>query len=192
MITIPTLEVRWFRPGPVPGPVAAWFGALGEPVAEEARTDHYLAPSSDALGVKLREGRLEMKRRDGTGGPVAAGPARATAEAWTKWSFALAEPVGALDGSWLAVAKRRRQRALELAAGRCALELSEVTVCGAGWWSVCLEAEADTPAARRTALAAAAARWLAVDGAPALAAADARGYPAWLREATDDEARSAL
>ncbi|WP_412061721.1 hypothetical protein [Rubrivirga sp. IMCC45206] len=183
MLTTPTLEVRWFRPGPIPGAVTAWFASLGDPPDEEARTDRYLAPSSDALGVKLREGRLEMKRRAGAAGPVAAGAARATAEAWTKWSFALAESVGPLDGPWLAVAKRRRQYVLELAGGSCALELSTVTVAGAAWWSVCLEAEGTSPHARRAALAAGAARWLAVPDAPALAAADAQGYPAWLREA---------
>ncbi|WP_412068950.1 hypothetical protein [Rubrivirga sp. IMCC43871] len=184
MIATPTLEVRWFHPGPIPGPVAAWFDALGEPVADEARTDRYLAPSSDALGVKLREGRIEMKRRDGMAGPVAAGASRTTAEAWTKWSFALAESVGELDGPWLAVAKRRRQRVLELTTGQCALELSAVTVGVAAWWSVCLEAEGDTVDRRRTSLAAGAARWLGVADAPALTADAAFGYPAWLRKAT--------
>lgn len=183
-LTLSTLEARWFRRGPLPAAVEAWFADLGEPVEVEARTDRYLAPSSDALGVKVREGRVEMKRRDGAAGPLAVGRARAETEAWTKWSFALAEPDDAPEGPWLAVDKRRWQRVLELAGGRCTLELSAVAVAGgAPWWSVCLEAEGGTPAARRRALAVGAARWLARPDAPALAAADAQSYPAWLQRA---------
>ena len=51
-----THEVRWFWKGDVPDATRTWFDRLGPAVEGESRTDHYLAPTSDALGVKLREG----------------------------------------------------------------------------------------------------------------------------------------
>ena len=176
-----TAEVRWFHAGRAPAAVAAWFDALGPPVEAASRTDRYLRPTDDALGVKLREGRVEAKRRDGTAGPLAAGRAEATVETWTKWSFALSEaPV--VGETWVEVAKTRRQREHAAGDASCRLELSEVEVGGAAWWSVCLEADGPNAEARQRALAEAAARWLGRADAPALAAADARGYPAWLME----------
>ena len=168
-----TAEVRWFVRGPVPPQVRAWFDALGPGVEAESRTDRYLAPTGDALGVKLREGRVEAKRRAGTLGPLA--DAQGEAESWAKWSF---ETPDATDGDeWVAVAKTRRQRH----ADGCALELAEVVVEGAAWWSVCLEATGPTDDARLSALRDGARRWLARPDAPALTASAARGYPAWLR-----------
>lgn len=174
-----TAEARWFFRGAVPAPVRAWFDALGEPVETEARTDHYLAPSGDGLGVKVREGRLEAKRRDGAGGRLRVGRAASDVASWSKWSFALAEGAEPV-GPWVEVAKRRRQRERAAAGGACALELAEVAVGGEAWWSVCLEATGPTEGARRAALVEAAGRWLGRDDAPALPAEAALGYPAWL------------
>ena len=171
-----TAEARWFGRGPVPDAVRAWFDALGDPPEPESRTDRYLAPSSDGLGVKVREGRVEAKRHDGAAGRLGVGRAAAEIGAWSKWSFALAEPAEPA-GPWVEVAKVRRQRE----AGGCALELAEVVVRGERWWSVCLEATGPTEAARRAALVEAAGRWLGRDDAPALPTSMSRGYPAWLR-----------
>ncbi|PAP75644.1 hypothetical protein [Rubrivirga marina] len=175
-----TTEARWFLRGETPAEVAAWFDALGPPVEGSSRTDRYLAPTSDALGVKLREGQIEAKRLDGPAGTLDAGRASAPLETWTKWSFALAEDSVPEDG-WVEVRKTRRQREHEAGGGTCRLELSEVTVDGDVWWSVCLEAEGPSAGARQRALATAAARWLGRPDAPALPAEAAMGYPAWLR-----------
>ena len=168
-------EVRWFGRGEIPDEVEAWFGGLAPDGPEpdtETRTDRYLAPSSDALGVKLREGLVEAKRRESTLGTLAVGGARAEAEVWVKWSFELAEDVEGLGDEWIAVAKSRRQRH----ADGCALELSRLELDGEAWWSVCVEASGPSP---ESALADAALQWLAT--APPLPASQARGYPAWLR-----------
>jgi hypothetical protein len=175
-----TTEARWFVRGATPTDVAAWFDALGPAVEAESRTDRYLAPASDALGVKLREGRIEAKRLDGPAGPLDAGRAGAPLETWTKWSFVL-DADAAPGAGWVAVEKTRRQREHEAGEGTCRLELSEVTVDGDAWWSVCLEAEGPSAETRRRALESAAARWLGRPDAPALPADAARGYPAWLR-----------
>ena len=175
-----TTEARWFVRGAPPTDVAAWFDALGPAVEAESRTDRYLAPASDALGVKLREGRIEAKRLDGPAGPLDAGRAGAPLETWTKWSFVL-DADAAPGAGWVAVEKTRRQREHEAGEGTCRLELSEVTVDGDAWWSVCLEAEGPSAETRRRALESAAARWLGRPDAPALPADAAMGYPAWLR-----------
>lgn len=176
-----TAETRWFQRGPTPDPVTAWFDALGPPVESSARTDRYLTPASAALGVKVREGRVEAKRRDGTAGRLAVLAAGGTVEAWTKWSFALAED-DAPEAGWVAVAKTRRQREHSAGGGTCRLELSEVEVAGKTWWSVCLEADGRDSMVRRRALTGAAAHWLGRPDAPALPAEAAMGYPAWLIE----------
>ena len=180
-----TAEVRWFRPGPVPDAVAAWFDALGGPVETDARTDRYLGGTGDGLGLKVREGRVEAKRLEGPAGPFRAGRSAAEAETWTKWLFpADGDPA---PPGWVEVRKRRRQRRVLTAGGSCAVELSEVEAAppgadagGAVWWSVCLEASGPDAEARRAALDRAGDAWLDRDDAPALAAEDAQSYPAWL------------
>lgn len=180
MLRTLTLEVRWFLPGPLPETVDTWFARFGPPVAPETRTDRYLTPTDDALGVKLRDGALEPKRRDAVLGPLAVGRAAGTVEAWTKWSFALADAATPGAG-WVAVTKTRRQREIEVGRARCHLDLTEVTVGDGAWWSVCLEADGATAAERRVALGAGAARWLGTDDAPDLSAETSMSYPAWLR-----------
>ena len=169
-----TAEVRWFVPGTLPDAVAAWFDALGPPVEEDARTDRYLAGTGDALGLKVREGRVEAKRFEGGAGEAHGAPA----EAWAKWLFPVeGDPA---PPEWTAVRKRRRQRRVEAEGGSCAVEVSEVEAAGETWWSVCLEASGPTADARRGALAQAAARWLREGAAPALDPEAALSYPAWL------------
>lgn len=177
-----TVEVRWFRRGPLPEAVRAWFDRLGAEVEAEARADRYLAPQSDALGVKVREGLIEAKRRDDRLDTIRAGRAEATVEAWTKWSFPLADEGASPEAGWVEVRKRRWQRGRRFQRGACALEVGEVEAGGETWWSVCLEAVGPTTEARLGALTEAADLWLATDDAPALGPEAARGYPAWLRE----------
>lgn len=182
-----TAEARWFQRGAVPADVRAWFDALGPPVETERRTDRYLAPTDDALGLKVREGRVEAKRGDGAPGRLQAGRAEAAIGVWAKWSFAVSadgEPVG----GWVAVEKTRWQREHEAAGAACSLELGEAAVRGDVWWTVALEASGGDEAARRFALVDAARRWLGRPDAPALPASAAMGYPAWLRSVLDGPA----
>ncbi len=176
-----TAEARWFQPGEIPAAARAWFDGLAAPAGPETRTDAYLVPASPALGVKLREGQIEAKRRTGTLAPLVVGRAEAPVEAWAKWSFPLAHAAGEAGGGsvgdeWVEVRKTRWQHTL----GACALELSRVEVAGAPWWSVCLEATGESGAARRAALADAARQWLGGRNGPALPRPLAMGYPAWL------------
>ena len=175
-----TSEVRWFRRGVLPEALQSWFASLGSDVTPERRTDRYLSPASDALGVKLRQGQVEVKQREGFAGRLAMGSAEADVETWAKWSFLLADRAEMPDEGWIDVAKVRWQRHVEAGDGVCAVEISEVEVGGDVWNSVCLEAAGPTDEARRAALDAGA-EWLATGDAPELSAAAAMGYPAWLR-----------
>ena len=186
---VQTLEARWFVRGPLPPSVAAWFG--GPPA--EARTDRYLPAPTDDLGVKARADRLETKARLSVEGPFHVGRASGRIEAWRKWGFVLAGGPAAASktAGWRDVAKRRRQQRCGPDGARrpegapagttCALELTEIDVDGAPWWSVCLEATGPTAADRRAVLAATAAAWLTRPDAPVLPAGASMGYPEWLR-----------
>lgn len=200
-----TAEVRWFLPGPLPEAVVRWFEAAAGARGWEARTDHYVRTAAADLGVKTRGGNpsagsgqaVEAKRRT-----ARLGEERFTDEAvgrlerWRKWSFPTDTP--ALSGDdWVAVHKRRLNCPFAVDAGGvrpvesegdagqgCSLEVSEVQVEGATWWSVCFEAWGGDEVALPDLLRRTAAHAFGVGDPPALPAERARGYPAWLAETT--------
>ena len=207
-----TVEVRWFERGPIPAGVADWFaGGAIEPAEQIPRTDHYLQlPAEDAVGIKLREGRLEVKKRhERYGAAHFHDRAAGLVEGWQKWSFALADdpPLSdeTLSGSWLAVRKARRLRKFaaggaggvfeipidESASLGCYVELASLQVYQAEWWSVCLEAfggQADLSGV----LLAVGEQVFASQAAPHLALERSAGYPAFLgRAGKDDRHRDA-
>src|SRR2546428_8912820 len=57
-----TAEVRWFFEGPVPDEIEQWLCRSNLTLKAATREDHYLLfPAVLGLGLKLREGRLEVK-----------------------------------------------------------------------------------------------------------------------------------
>ena len=84
------VEVRWFFEGRLPAQVSARFGseALGEFLpATEQRTDLYLA-TREELGVKLRDGKLEIKWRPDPNQPLTVSSLlQGQAEYWDKRSW---------------------------------------------------------------------------------------------------------
>jgi len=195
-----TAEVRWFYEGPIPAAVDAWFRHFEpEPHAQPPRTDGYLYPTGAALNVKVREGRLEMKRRDAMGDAVVFNPRiEGYVEHWRKWSFALAsgeaaEVFGRADPLWIDVRKTRRMRSYRLdEAGRvtpvsaaaaspsgCAVELAHVEAAGRRWWSLCFEAYGDD-APLADLLVHTARHVFAHGDPPALDLGHSAGYAGWL------------
>ena len=199
----PTVEVRWFYKGAVPPRVEAWFlQGEGEPDQQPSRVDYYLRVVDGAsLGVKLREGRIEVKQRYGqygaerfrerTSGRVAH---------WRKWSFELARMqaemgnLGIPDLSWIKVRKERWLRRYEvngeevvvaasdrgyLAPG-CEVELTRVYLAGDASWTVCLEAFGGEDAVGSALLPVARHVFEATHNPPALGVEDSYGYPRWL------------
>ena len=201
----PTMEVRWFGRAAVPADVERWFlDAELPPEREARRVDHYLvALPGDALGVKVRQGRLEPKVRAAEAGLVRWHDRLAgRVEAWRKWSLRLAEGDAALAAieagaaDWLGVAKERRARHYAVTAeqparptpmaarpGRgCTLELTRLEVRGQRWWTLAFEAfGADVAGAGDLDLVVAHVVDRAAAPPPDLSATVSCGYPAWLR-----------
>jgi hypothetical protein len=164
--TLSSVEVRWFYQGAIPAETSAWFErSETEFAAMPSRVDHYVRLLNDAsLGIKLREGRVEIKQRQQEFGIIQlAEQVAGRVEGWRKWSFALAQRDDELSAmleptpSWVAVHKQRRLRKYglsgnrqiqaipvsELPSQRCSLELTAINVAGQGWWSLALEAVGD-------------------------------------------------
>ena len=90
-----TCEVRWFDQGGIPADLHAWFDALGEQEIQPPRTDLYLAGLDASVGIKLRQGLLEIKPRQADLGERMFLPGViGRAATWAKWSF----PPG--EGEW--------------------------------------------------------------------------------------------
>jgi hypothetical protein len=190
----PSVEVRWFVEGGLPPEVTDWYeDAVGLADWQE-RTDRYIRPAAEGgLNVKWREGQLEVKRRIEVVGPASWGGAAGTVERWRKWSFHLSDesPLAATGRDWIAVTKHRTVRTLTFREDRlvltkprevlqhgCTVELAEVTVQHASWWSVCLEAFG--PDAEARALLEQTASRVFAENPPPLAAEQSLNYVDWL------------
>jgi len=157
MIYLRSLETRWFFPGSIPPEVTAWFANLGEVQAQPPRTDLYLLGCGEALGVKLREGRFEMKKRTAEWGEVQFTQGfSGLVESWVKWGIeaeADVQPTLDDDGHWTAVEKTRQilyyqleadERVVVSAPGNepetgGGLELTALRINGAAWWTIGVE-----------------------------------------------------
>jgi hypothetical protein len=205
----PTMEVRWFGRAAVPADVERWFlDAELPPEREARRVDRYLvALPGDAVGVKVRQGRLEAKVRAAEGGLARwHGRLAGRVEAWRKWSLRLAEGDAALAAieagaaDWLGVAKERRARHYAVTAerparptpvaarpaGGCTLELTRLEVGAQAWWTLGFEAfGADGAGAGQLDLVVAHVVARAAAPPPDLSATVSCGYPAWLRLVAD-------
>jgi len=165
-----TYELRWFYAGTVPENIQTWFeqNCLIDPrQAPEERTDLYLySPECDFLGIKLRQGRLEVKWRTAELGVVRFGEfVEGKAEKWGKWmccdptqeSF---QPHQVLKNPmWVSVQKGRysqhyqvlpesspqpvARREDEDIDNGCSLELSRLVIQENIWWSLAFEAFGD-------------------------------------------------
>ena len=158
----PTAEARWVFTGVIPEAVLSWF-VSDFPMLEEqsTRIDCYLlVRDTDGLGVKHREGRIEVKQRYGQPMSIAFAPhAAGVVELWRKWGFGLAEYAASGEtlerqDEWIFVQKSRlvRNYLVEsantlVAAPRslspvreCSVELTQVLVEDQAWWTIGFEA----------------------------------------------------
>jgi hypothetical protein len=165
------------------------------------REDHYLRlTDAPTLGIKLREGRIEIKQRVRNYGMVRLHD-RVTGmlEHWRKWSFQLAEARGALlsiavpAASWIPVRKDRMLRTYRLTVDRsvvpvlaleslrqgCEMELTRVHVAEQSWWTLAFEAFGDESILQEQ-LVLVAQHVLAADEPPSMNAPESRGYADWL------------
>lgn len=91
MFSISTAEIRWFYTGSPPEPLLVWLQELdGLYENQSPRTDRYLLlPAQDNLGIKLREGRIEIKKRTGAHPQYSNEQIAGHVESWFKWSIPL-------------------------------------------------------------------------------------------------------
>jgi len=192
-----TCEMRWLFEGALPAEVARWLERAGESTAETWREDRYLVlPGVTDMGIKERQGRLDIKGRLAKLGSHAIAPEiEGSAERWCKWSYG-----AAIAGSFrdlrdhrpVVVGKGRAQRHFLLEPdGRAqataqrdltrrgfSLELTRIRLAGADHWSLGVEAAPDDGALLDDLL-----RVLAdlLQGFPLpLPRAQSRSYPSWL------------
>lgn len=191
-----SLEVRWIFPGQLQAAMAPWFGRF--PSAPESREDAYLVdPPLRGLSVKVRGGGpLEVKMYRGSPGILdIAGRARGRMEAWQKWSFSCDPPgPGSADSAgWRLVHKRRlisvfAPVGMEVRAARprpdepgCAVELTQIRMCGTTWWTLGFEATGPISTLRRTLESTAALVFTeAPPGGVAFSTGNSRSYAEWL------------
>ncbi|MDM9630278.1 hypothetical protein [Robiginitalea aurantiaca] len=111
---VQTLEIRWFFEEDRPGLKAIFQGLQPEQYAVESRTDTYLLlPGREDLGIKLRQGRLEIKFRSKGSETGAISGIHGNIECWEKLGFELGQermfphlPEHS-EASWISVAKKR-------------------------------------------------------------------------------------
>jgi hypothetical protein len=162
-----TNEIRWFYPGNIPKQITFWFeqNCLVKPSPPEERTDVYLhSPGCDFLGIKLRQGRLEVKWCQAELGTMRFGELiEGNAQKWGKWlcedstgeSF---QPATVLTQPyWISVHKIRYTQLYEVLPdfsvqriptneginNACSVELTQLAIADNNWWSLGLEARGD-------------------------------------------------
>lgn len=161
MVTITSAEIRWFIKGKIPPTIFDWFIGLNDNyINQPERTDHYLLlQSDDTLGIKLREGRIEIKQRTNQIGNITPGENVAgIAEKWRKWSFELNEANQILSNElikneWCSVSKTRimvnygisqdnivAQKEEVIYKNGCLTEITSLKIKNENWWTFGLEA----------------------------------------------------
>ncbi len=163
---IQSYETRWFFRA-CPALLMEWFAGRGlrfDAPGNSVRADYYLPlPSDKGLGVKLREGRIEIKQLLAGRGehPFPPFKSKGKVEHWVKWGFAVEEKdelgrqiIGEKRHDWIEVGKERlgftysfgpEGRTAEVPIHTpipegCQVELSRISVFGKDYFTFGLEA----------------------------------------------------
>ncbi len=197
-----TAEVRWFREGKIPTKLRSWFRKLAAKAEPQlVRIDHYLLErDTDALGIKFRDGRVEVKQRQGERRLTSFGPGwDGYVESWHKWGFPLADAqrrgkaFESFD-NWIAVQKKRRVITYSIspkgklialpgdAGGEsgCSVELTQVRVKKTLWWTLGFEAKGH-PENLESTLERVVRAVLSGSAPPTFEPTDSFSYPGWLQ-----------
>ena len=202
--------MRWFGEGGIPGIVRTWFDQCqGEITGHQVRTDTYLGDlGSDVLGIKIREGRLEIKHRTHRFGPVQLHrQVNGLVEQWRKWGLILepdqfnSDVTDFTDLHWIRVKKDRQLRRYQLTLNGllspvvavtgpadeaatnqvrvCDVELTSIQVVNRRWWSLAFEASGPADNTYEDLLTVIG-RLVESNEPPPLTTANSFGYPYWL------------
>ncbi|MDB9312287.1 hypothetical protein PN462_04160 [Spirulina sp. CS-785/01] len=201
-----TVESRWFFPGDIPPDIQDWYYHRNiPPLTQPPRTDYYLQLENEALGIKLREGRIEVKHRTQQYGLIPfSEQVQGNVEEWQKWSFNLTETPPPLvevenwPNWWPGVRKERKLRKFQVtraqqvqevsfetpASQSCEWELTRLSLLGKEdvWWTMGFEASGagDADIARETLLCVM--RKVLTEGQVIFSAEQSCGYPQWLKK----------
>lgn len=160
-MSYPTLEVRWFLRGQIPETIAQDFhqGTIVPPL--EKREDWYLQlPHNEELGIKLRENKVEIKKRvDDRGTRQLSEHVAGQLEEWVKWGFGsdIENQLfleHAFQQEWIAIKKSRQQKTYQILNQKitevidpacpiergCNLELATLEMQNQTWFSLGFEA----------------------------------------------------
>jgi hypothetical protein len=198
---LPSIETRWFMPGLPPPEALAWIHRweLG-PGKPEKRKDHYLSlPGTKDIGIKVRDDKFEVKRRDLLDLGFVSFGVRALGRpaVWRKWSFKVPDDESnkAPDSYWITVEKERHLRKYRLddadlkanavdpgsfPARGCTVELTQLEVRGVKWWSVGFEAFDPDESQLRNTLNTVVQHCFHSEDYPTLNGEDSFDYPEWL------------
>lgn len=199
-----TIELRWFFPGFLPLAIVEWY-EYSAPTAEtqDPRTDNYLNLfGTEKMSIKVREGRLEVKKRYRKVEFVKLHPnVTGHLENWRKWSVNLGEVEqphpSASTGNWISVTKSRRLCTYQFLSGRwqpvsfdlapfdngCEIELTTLNVGSQTWWTVAFEAFGPADS-NRAMLRSVSTQIFAALEPPDLSTENSFGYPWWLDQIT--------
>ncbi len=115
-----TKEIRWFFKKKRE-PLEKWFKRHDlQFVTSTAETHRYLDIKKSDLNIKLREGQLEIKQRQGPQTRTTLQMANGFCEQWTKWSFGI-ETLEPYRNEWIEVIKNRLAVNVVLAHGNLAI-----------------------------------------------------------------------
>ena len=192
-----SVETRWFFPGNIPPGVKTWFQddlAMPQP----SRIDVYLhTPGVYDLGIKLREGRIELKQRLNILGQHTFHPhVTGFVESWGKWGFMVSaenDLQQEMSGAWIPVEKKRSIRRYQVTQGgrikavpgwlfpvqRSTIEIAEIIINDSTWWSLNLEV-VGTDIDLFDALRATADQVFITSEVPSLPVNQSFSYPQWL------------
>lgn len=133
-----TLEIRWFARGLPPAGVVAWAEARGL-TRSDAREDLYvLLPGAGTVGIKLREGRVEVKARTEESIPWRVHALAGHLERWAKWSQPVGVVAGWGEGPDVHMVRVEKERWARWANGRL-MEVTSIRVEGQEWWTLAVE-----------------------------------------------------
>ncbi|MDT0685283.1 hypothetical protein [Autumnicola psychrophila] len=113
-----TSEIRWFsREKQVLWDIFESLEKFGPGNPEEERTDYYLNSNTPSSGIKIREGKHELKVKISEDEKLEFG----LLQHWSKWSYAEEENIlnsvnPGLLGDWLKMTKKRHKKSFKITA----------------------------------------------------------------------------
>ena len=201
MFSISTAEIRWFYPGSIPDKIYSWLkGKTGFYEDQPLRTDNYLLlPEQENLGIKLRQGRMEIKKRTEVHPEYIAPGIAGSVESWIKWSIPAEQHTDSLQhilsdqAHWVAIQKNRSVQKYAIGEYQSVipypsegypkegvmLESCELLINSQTWWTLAIECFGPSEKVHSNLLTVIPGM-LKTDSNLSLSVAYSSGYPEWI------------